>query len=332
VRIAVTGAGGRLGRAVLAALADAPFTGIAGPLAWRRPDYDLDDPGAAARLIARDRPEVIVHAAAWTDVDGCARDPDSARRRNADAVVQLAGAAAGSGIDLILISTNEVFDGRRTDGRGYRPDDRPNPINAYGASKLAGEMAAAGAYGWAASAEARKTPRADEAPPLGSPLADGPALAIVRTAWLYGPPGNDFPEKIARAAERARTAGESLRVVGDETGSPTLTTDLADAIVERIGSGERFAGIHHLVNSGAVSRAGWARALLAALPIDATIEEVPGSTWVRASTPPAWAVLEPASAPGSAEKVRPWSAALADYLPALRRQLAAPPGVGAGAR
>jgi dTDP-4-dehydrorhamnose reductase len=316
VRIAVTGAGGRLGRAMLAALADAPFTGIAGPLAWSRPDYDLDDPGAAARLVARDRPEVIVHAAAWTDVDGCARDPDSAHRRNADAVAHLAGAAASSGIDLILISTNEVFDGRRTDGRGYRPDDRPNPINAYGASKLAGEMAAAGAYGW---------------PPGGS-LADGPALAIVRTAWLYGPPGNDFPEKIARAAERARAAGESLRVVGDETGSPTLTTDLADAIVERIGSGLRFEGIHHLVNSGAVSRAGWARALLAALPIDTTIEEVPGSTWVRASTPPAWAVLEPALAPDSGEQVRPWAAALADYLPALRRQLAGRPGVGAGAR
>lgn len=316
MRIAVTGAGGRLGRAMLAALADAPFTGMAGPLAWSRPDYDLDDPGAAARLIARDRPEVIVHTAAWTDVDGCARDPDSARRRNADAVAHLAGAAASSGIDLILISTNEVFDGRRTDGRGYRPDDRPNPINAYGASKLAGEMAAAGAYSW---------------PPGGSP-ADGPALAIVRTAWLYGPPGNDFPEKIARAAERARAAGESLRVVGDETGSPTLTTDLADAIVERIGSGQRFGGIHHLVNSGAVSRAGWARALLAALPIDTTIEEVPGSTWVRASTPPAWAVLEPALAPDSGEQVRPWSAALADYLPALRRQLAGRPGVSAEAR
>ena len=82
MRVAVTGAGGRLGRATLAALADAPFTGIAGPLAWGRPDYDLDDPGAAARLIARHRPEVIVHAAAWTDVDGCAREPEVALRRN----------------------------------------------------------------------------------------------------------------------------------------------------------------------------------------------------------------------------------------------------------
>jgi dTDP-4-dehydrorhamnose reductase len=321
VRIAVTGTGGRLGRAVLAALADAPFTGISGPLAWSRPDFDLDDVGAAVRLIARDQPEVIVHAAAWTDVDGCARQPETAQRRNSEAVARLAEAAAGSGADLILISTNEVFDGCRTDGLGYRPDDRPNPINAYGSSKLAGEAAAAMAYAW--------TP--DDASPHGAPPRDGPALGIVRTAWLYGPPGNDFPEKIARAAQRARAARESLRVVGDETGSPTFTADLADAIVELIGCGEPFAGIHHVVNGGAATRAGWARAALAGLAIDVPIEEVPGSTWTRVSTPPPWAVLEPTPMP-SGEPLRPWTAALADYLPALRRQLAVQPGVGAAVR
>jgi dTDP-4-dehydrorhamnose reductase len=312
VRVAVTGTGGRLGRAVFAALAAAPFTGIAGPLAWRRPDYDLDDLDAPARLIARDRPEVIVHAAAWTDVDGCARDPDLARRRNGEAAARLAEGAGGAGIDLILISTNEVFDGCRTDGAGYGPDDRPDPINAYGSSKLAGELGAAAAFGWID----------------GRSPGQGPALAIARTAWLYGPPGNDFPEKIALAAERARAAGEALRVVADETGSPTFTADLADAIVELIGSGERFRGIHHVVNGGLATRAGWAQAVLAGLAIDVPIQEVPGSTWARASTPPAWAVLEPTRLPGG-EPLRPWTAALADYLPALRRQLAARPGTAA---
>ena len=301
MRVAVTGAGGRLGRAVLGALAEAPFTGIAGPLAWRRPDYDLDDPESGARLIARDRPELIVHAAAWTDVDGCARDPALAGRRNGDAARSLAEAAAGAGVDLILISTNEVFDGHRTDGRGYRPDDPPNPINAYGASKLAGEMTAATAF--------RSAP---------SPAT----LAIVRTAWLYGPPGNDFPEKIARAAERAIAADEVLRVVGDETGSPTYTNDVAEGIVEMIGSGEPLAGVHHLVNGGTATRASWARAVLAGVGLAPRIEEVPGATWSRASTPPAWAVLEPTLLP-SGEPLRPWTAALADYLPVLRRRLAA---------
>ena len=333
MRIAVTGAGGRLGRAVLDALANAPFTGIGGPLAWRRPDYDLDDLDAAVRLIARDQPEVIVHAAAWTDVDGCARQPEAALLRNGEAVGRLAEAAAGSGIDLILFSTNEVFDGRRTDGLGYRPDDRPNPINAYGSSKLAGEVAAATAYGW--------TPddRALQGTGLGTSPGGGPALGIVRTAWLFGPPGNDFPEKIAHAAEHARAAGEALQVVGDEAGSPTFTADLADAIVELIGSGQRFAGIQHVVNGGATTRAGWARAVLAGLGIEVPIQEVPGSTWVRASRPPAWAVLEPTLLPSSlpsslplAEPLRPWTAALADYLPTLRRQLAARPDVGARVR
>ncbi|MGH2513525.1 MAG: SDR family oxidoreductase, partial [Candidatus Limnocylindrales bacterium] len=203
-------------------------------------------------------------------------------------------------IDLVLISTNEVFDGRRTDGLGYGPGDPPNPANAYGASKLAGEQAAAQAY---------------------AERSGGPALAIVRTAWLYGPPGNDFPEKIVRAAGRAAAAGEPLRVVGDETGSPTYTADLADAVVELLGSGESIAGLHQFVNSGWATRATWARVVLAGLGLDVPIEEVPGSTWVRDSTPPAWAVLEPTPMP-SGEPIRPWTAALADYLPVLRRQLA----------
>ena len=113
MRVAVTGTSGRLGRAVFAALADAAFTGIGGPLAWHRPDYDLDDLEAPARLIERDRPELIVHASAWTDVDGCARDPELALLRNGAAVRALAETASSAGIDFVLVSTNEVFDGRR---------------------------------------------------------------------------------------------------------------------------------------------------------------------------------------------------------------------------
>ena len=129
MRVAVTGAGGRLGRALIAALQDAPFTGPLGPLAWSRPAYDIDDPEAAARCIRQAAPEVVVHAAAWTDVDGCAREPERAMRRNAMAVAELAEECVRAGADLVLISTNEVFDGRRTDGRGYAPEDRPRPGN-----------------------------------------------------------------------------------------------------------------------------------------------------------------------------------------------------------
>jgi dTDP-4-dehydrorhamnose reductase len=299
MRVAVTGAGGRLGRALIAALADAPFTGLAGPIAWRRPDYDVDDPAAAARLVRRDRPEVVVHAAAWTDVDGCARDPELAHRRNAVATEELAVACVANGVDLVVVSTNEVFDGRRTDRRGYRPADRPAALNAYGRTKLAAEVAARERY-----------------------AGTDQSLAIVRAAWLYGPPGNDFPAKIVAAALRARAAGERLKLVGDEYGSPTSTTDLADAIVELIGSGE-IGGTFHFVNVGAVSRADWAREVLRLADIEVAAEEVPAATWARPSTPPMWGALESSPLP-SGEPMRPWTEALADYAPFLRRAASSP--------
>jgi dTDP-4-dehydrorhamnose reductase len=298
MRVAVSGATGRLGRALVAALEEAPFAGPFGPIAWSRPAFDLDDADGFASLLDRDRPEVVVHAAAWTDVDGCARDPELAIARNAMATGRLAERCAARGIDLIVVSTNEVFDGRRIDGRGYGVDDPPSPINPYGASKLAGEEAARAAFAGRA--------------------ASGPALGIVRTAWLYGPPGNDFPAKILAAADRAGAAGEPLRLVADETGSPTYSRDLAEAIVELIG-GAAVEGTHHIVNGGTASRADWARELLRQARVVVETEDVPAATWPRASTPPAWAVLEPTPLPGG-EPLRSWQAALADYLPGLVRE------------
>jgi dTDP-4-dehydrorhamnose reductase len=298
MRVAVTGAGGRLGRALVAALGDAPFTGPAGPIAWTRSDFDLDEPTSIHVLLDRDRPEVVINAAAWTDVDGCARDPERALRRNGGSVHVLAEATAARGIDLVQISTNEVFDGRRDHDRGYRPDDAAEPGNAYGRSKLSGEVAASAAYRGRAA-----------------------GLAIIRTAWLYGPPGNDFPTKILAAAERAQAAGEPLEVVADEFGSPTYAHDVAEAITELLAEGD-IRGVRHVVNSGIASRADWARELFGRLGQDVAIEEVSASTWVRASTPPAWGVLEP-TMPPSGEPMRSWQQALADYVPLLRRQRAA---------
>jgi dTDP-4-dehydrorhamnose reductase len=301
MRVAVTGAGGRLGQALVAALEDAPWTGPGGPIRWTRREWDLDRPETIADRLRLDRAELVIHAAAWTDVDGCARDPELADARNATATGVLATACAASGADLLVVSTNEVFDGERTDGRGYGPGDEPNPRNAYGASKLAGERAAAQAWQGVAG-----------------------RLGIARTSWLFGPPGNDFPHKILTAAERALDAGEPLKVVGDEWGSPTYTHDLAEAIVELVGDGD-VAGVHHLVNGGVTSRAGWARELFRQAGLDVPVAEVPASTWPRASDPPLRAVLAPTPLP-SGEPIRPWQAALADYLPVLLRRRAAAAG------
>lgn len=295
MRVAVTGSAGRLGSALVTALADAPFTGPAGPIAWDRAAFDLDMPDGVGARLERDRPEVVVHAAAWTDVDGCALDPALAMRRNATATGILAEACATRGIDLLVISTNEVFDGTRTDGRGYRPDDPPSPGNPYGASKAEAERLAGTAFA----------------------AAPGARLGIARTAWLFGAPGRDFPSRILDAAERARAAGEPLRAVGDEWGTPTYTADVAEAIVELLAA-DAVGGIHHLVNGLFASRADWARYVVGRAGLDVPVENVPSSTWARPSSPPRWGVLDATPLP-SGEPIRSWPDAMADYAPALLR-------------
>ena len=300
MRVAVTGSSGRLGSALVAALADAPFTGPRGPVAWARDELDLDAPDGVASALDRDKPEVVVHAAAWTDVDGCARDPELALRRNGVATGVLAAACAERGLDLLIISTNEVFAGDREDRVGYAPTDATAPPNAYGRSKLAGERAAIEAF--------------ERGSATGS-------LGIARTAWLFGPPGRDFPHKILDAAAKALADGQPLRVVGDEWGTPTYAADAADAIIELLAE-DALPGIHHLVNGDVATRATWAEDVLARLGVRAAVEPVPATTWARASEPPRWGVLAPTPLPGG-EPLRSWRAAMADYAPILKRERAA---------
>ncbi|HEX7497523.1 MAG TPA: sugar nucleotide-binding protein, partial [Candidatus Limnocylindrales bacterium] len=221
MRVAVTGAGGRLGTSLVKRLKENPAVGEV--LAWDLPVHNLDDPVSARRLVTLHRPDLVIHGAAWTDVDGCARDPELAMRRNGTATGEMAQACAAAGAALVVVSTNEVFDGRRTDGLPYGPTDRPNPGNPYGAAKLAGEQAARAAYGAMDEGFATAAAGAGELgdPRAVSPMPPAPALAIVRTAWLCGLPGLDFPQKIVAAAEKARAAGQTLSLVSDEVGCPT---------------------------------------------------------------------------------------------------------------
>lgn len=289
---AITGATGRLGSALVARL-EAEKRAFH---AWSRPDYDLDRPRSIERLVRRDRPSIVIHAAAWTDVDGCARDPDLAMRRNGEAVGVLARACRRAGIGLVLVSTNEVFDGERTDGRGYFESDEPNPRNPYGASKLEGERQAAEAFG----ADARDP--------------DVAGLWLVRTCWLFGGPGTDFPRKILNGADRLPPA-TPLRVVQDEIGSPTYAADLAAAIL-RLFEAAR-GGLYHLVNRGAVSRYGWAALVLRRCRRSVPLETIHRADFERASTPPAWAVLDGSRAAALGLEMRPWEAAFDAYASSL---------------
>lgn len=315
MRVAVTGAGGRLGTTLLKQLGREDF--VRQVLAWDLPEHDLDDPASARRLISNYKPDLVIHTAAWTDVNGCAEQPSLAMRRNGAAAGEMAEACAGSGAALVFVSTNEVFDGLRTDGRPYLPTDLPNPINPYGESKLAGEAAARRAF-WATGDEF-----AAAAMPSGSDRDSTlPALAIIRTAWLFGLPGTDFPQKILAAAREARPAGTAMKLVADETGCPTYATDLGAAIVQLVkesgrAGGRGLGGIHHIVNGGRASRAEWAREVLRLAGIDIPTEDVPMSTWTRPSTPPRWGVLDPTPLPGG--PLRAWPVALAEYFELIAR-------------
>ncbi len=296
MRVAVTGAAGRLGSALVAALADAPFTGPAGPIAWDRTAFDLDAPDGIGARIDRDRPEVVVHAAAWTDVDGCAREPELALARNGRATDVLARACAERGLDLAIVSTNEVFDGTLPDGAAYGPDDEPNPINPYGVSKLA----ARGRGPSRLHGECRAS------------------LGIVRTAWLFGAPETDFPGRILAAAGRARDgrhgpAGRRGRV-GDADLHPRPGRGRSSTCSPRMPS----AG--PITSSTAASPAGPTGPATSFRRAGLTVEidEIAGADWPRASTPPARAILAQTPMPFGTP-LRSWPDAMADYAPTLLR-------------
>lgn len=288
-RVSVTGAGGRVGSALVRELRKKG----ANVLGWSWPDYDLDDPSSSARVVERDRPALVFHAAAWTDVDGCAREPDLGMRRNGIATGEMARACAAAGVDLVYVSTNEVFDGEREDGSGYVEGDSPNPLNPYGLSKLRGEEEARAAYAGAT-----------------------PAAWIVRTSWLFGRPGNDFPARIIAAAD-ALPPGESLRVVGDEVGRPTSAVDLARALIKLP---ELAApGAYHLANAGQASRLEWARAVIGRCRPGVEVTEIGLADRPRPSRPPRWAVLDTRRAEGLGLALSPWRDAVADYLEEICR-------------
>ena len=221
-RVLVTGAGGQLGRYLVPAARRSGATVIAfGSRAAPGIDVaiDLADREAAVNAIRSASPDVVIHAAACTDVDGIERDPRRGESSNAWATRNVANATRDSRGYLIAVSTDMVFPG--DGGAPYAEDATPAPISAYGRSKLDAESAA---------------------------LDADSTFAVARTAWLYGGAGKHFPRTVLTVL---RDRG-GIDVVDDERGSPTYAADLADALVQLVV--KRGRGVFHLVNEGSASR------------------------------------------------------------------------------
>ncbi len=272
MRVFITGNKGQLGRTLLARLPEA--TG--GDL----PAVDITQPDSIGAALRAARPDVVLHCAAFTDVDGAAQDPALAYRVNGLGTQNVALACAEVGAALMYLSTNEVFDGAKTEP--YFEFDAANPINPYARSKQAGE--------W-----------------FTAHLA--PRFYIVRTAWLSAPGGRNFVHRIQHLADEQGR----LQVVTDEVANPTFVNDLVEALIQLLGAG-RY-GIYHLTNAGYCSRYEFARKILELTGrTHVPLEPITLAQFTRPSTPPRFAPLANTAAAALGITLRPWEEALAEFL------------------
>jgi dTDP-4-dehydrorhamnose reductase len=272
MRYLITGNKGQLGRALQRRLPEAVGIDL--------PEVDICDTVALGRVLAVERPDLVLHCAALTDVDGAARDPALAYRINGLGTQNVALAASKVGAVVLYISTNEVFDGARQ--TPYAEFDAPNPINAYARSKLAGE--------WFVTHLLTR-------------------FYVVRTAWLTAAGGRNFVHRILQLAdERGR-----LQVVTDEVANPSFCEDLAEALL-MLTATEHY-GIYHLTNAGYCSRYEFARKVLelSGRP-HVLVEPIRLADYPRASTPPPFAPMHNIAAAALGITLRPWEDALEEFL------------------
>jgi dTDP-4-dehydrorhamnose reductase len=282
MRILVTGAQGMLGHDVRRVGERAGHELVLVDL----PELDITDEQAVVGLYERERPEVTINCAAWTDVDGAESHREAAHAVNADGAGNLARAAAQIGTPLLHISTDYVFDGAAPlDGEGrprpYLESDPTGPRSVYGESKLAGERQVLDAS-------------ADH--------------IVVRTAWLYGLDGPNFVATMLRlAGER-----EAVQVVDDQIGSPTWSGHLAPALVGLLERG--VSGLVHLTGAGSVSWNGFATEIFRQAEVDCRVEPATTAEMARPAPRPAWSAME-----SEREDILPmpdWRDGLAGYMAA----------------
>jgi dTDP-4-dehydrorhamnose reductase len=259
MKVLVTGGGGQLGHEVVRCLRQRDSQVIVPS----HDELDFMSPESIGDIIAQHRPDQVINCAAYTQVDQAESEPQAAFMINRNAAGRLAEAVADTGGRLLHVSTDFVFDGKQQ--RPYRESDPANPLSAYGRSKLEGEAAVTQAL---------------------------PGAVILRTAWLYGVHGHNFVKTMLRIARE----GKPLRVVADQTGTPTWAADVATVILRLLG--DDAGGLYHYTNAGTTSWHGFARAILdeaARIGFDIKTRQVvpiPTTDYPTPAERPAYSVLD----------------------------------------
>ena len=248
-KLLITGSQGQLGQALQAQFVDCEV------IAWDIQDLDICQLEHVRKALNHIRPDIVINAAAFTQVDQAETNQEAAYRGNALGPRNLALATHEMNIPLVHFSTDYVFDGRQT--RPYHEFDRPNPLSVYGQSKLAGEE------------EVQK---------------GNPRHFIVRTAWLYHIVGKNFPQTILRLANQ-----EHVQVVNDQFGSPTYCPHLAQAVA-RLLETDAY-GTYHLAGSGEASWYDFTKALYQARGIQTAVIPITTADYPLPAPRPAYAVL-----------------------------------------
>ena len=267
-RVLITGAGGQLGRALAEAFADDELVALA------RQDWDVTHPAPSGVGPV----DLVLHAAAWTDVDGAEADPQAAAAANVGGTANV----AALGVPLVAYSSDYVFDGRKREP--YVESDGPNPLSAYGRTKLHGEAAA------------------------------GPDAWIVRTSWLFGATGHNF----VRTMLRLGSEREEVAVVDDQRGCPTYVGHLARATRELVDA-DWPRGIWHLAADGDCTWADLAEAVFEEGGLSCRVRRVSTEELGRPAPRPAYAVLR-SERPG-APLLPHWREGLRDCLARLGRDV-----------
>lgn len=249
MRILITGAQGQLGSALQPVLSGHQL------ILKDLPNFDLTAPRCEAEILET-APDVVIHAAAYTNVDGAEKEPERAHAVNVGGTAAVARAAQRSRARLLYLSTDYVFDGRKASP--YNETDRPNPINVYGRTKHDGELAA---------------------------MQQCENTLVVRTAWLYGHNGQNFVKTILRAAAEK----PFLEVVADQRGCPTYAEDLARALKALLETDMR--GICHVTNSGDCTWHEFAEAIVRCAGLRTEVRPITTAQAGRLARRPAYSVL-----------------------------------------